>query len=285
MMYQCIQLAAAVDLASARRYWGLSNDPDTATRAIWPYDSIVLKQQALSEFLCLEAGDREIHVFAQGYLVFVGCETALITATLRQLLRILPTVPASPSRRLAAARGTKQQLAETWLDISEMADLDRVTIDDPAVRLAAAVLLPVLLVRSCELQQLEARLKQLLDQEIWLFTPVNDRQIGRNNKQVRQASRQAVLCQYAILRQDRRDDRLLFGLAGPARRAADLLADYLELPERRQVYGRKLDHFTQLSRRQSGHRSARTMLRLYWFEVALLILFPLLYWLGAAVFR
>lgn len=301
MIGQCYRLPHRIDLAGARLLLDLpaaSADQAGPVQAgpvhAGPMASLVLRGPDLTNVLRLEAGQREVHIFAAGYLVFVDFEAEWLRQAWRQLAQIL----------------TGQAVSSSF-GPEEILDLGQVPIADEAVRLAARSIMPAMLVQSVELRLLEIRMEQLLDLARWAsgivrkarpaqdsLVPMSRRwrnrpDAGRSSfhdqpdpvwplpglarYRARHNSRQVVICQYATARQLRPADRPAAGLGLAAAMAADVLADYLELSRRRRVFASKLSHFTETSQRQARRQADRLMLFLYWFEVVLLVLFPLLH--------
>lgn len=303
MIGQCYRLPHRIDLAGARLLLDLpaaSGDQPgpvlSGSVQAGPIASLVLRGPDLTNVLRLEAGQREVHIFAAGYLVFVDFEAEWLLQAWRQLAKIL----------------TGQAVSSSF-GPEEILDLEQVPIADEAVRLAARLIMPAMLVQSVELRLLEIRMEQLLDLARWASGivrkarqwPAQDASVpirrrwpnrpdtgwssfhdqpdqvwplpGLARYRARHNIRQVVICQYATARQLRPADRPAAGLGLAAAMAAEVLADYLELSRRRRVFASKLSHFTETSQRQARRQADRLMLFLYWFEVVLLVLFPLLH--------
>lgn len=274
MDYRCYKVASDINLPALRHYLGLA-----APR--WLEDRVVMQGRALADFSRMDPGSRQIHIFRYGILVFVHYELDLILPTLNQLLRILQCRGTPISDSAVSGPGAGSQGMAGWLEYFEGVDLAQLEIPEPEVEQAAAALVPAFMARSVEFHWLETRLDQLLEHETLLVDLNRRKWSQRSLNKTLMLRRQIILFQYAAMHRVRLTDLPGIGLNQVQSQAARLIAAYFAMGTRRQVFEQKMNQIDRMNQRQSVRRTGSTMLGMYWLEIVLLIIFPLLSWVPA----
>lgn len=230
---------------------------------------IVLKGQHLEMILKHSIEGKQVYLFEFGCITFVNLDSDEIRIFLEYIESIIGKLDYMSFAKFY----------ERHLLYMENDEACRLWKEDDRIFLYQESILPIvanILAKSTALSKIEGEVNVLLDDAENFIKKLQIGQLYLNSKEFQEINTKILRFQYDIINTIRILDRTSSGNSNRlSMEISDALSTYYELQDRVDIIQSKIDDLQRVMKSYSTLSFKQNENRLYWFEIFLLVLFPL----------
>lgn len=258
------KVAAKLPLADISSYFDLKRETG------WK-EYIKLNKSHLERIFKYQS-DKKVYLYKYGCITFVDFnqdEVHIFLEYLKSSFLDLDSTLFSRYNESQILTVSEEGLIKLWPESEEQFQYDESLVDIAATILA----------KSIELYKIESELDQVLDEADIFISYLKKGKLRANTKKVVSVMIQCIRFKYNTVEGVRLLDRPSEFNTLMLRRAFDIFSEYYELTDRYNILSNRINVMDSITQEYFDLRIVRSEQRLILFEILLLIIFPLMYFL------
>lgn len=265
IIFNTFKVATKLNLAQIATYFGLKKD------AGWK-EFITIKGDIIEKIFMYDSSDKSVYLYKYGCITFVNFKLHEIQHFFEYLTKIYVEIDNKLISKFTETHvmNVKEDLVKLWESSEEMHQYDEIIVDIVATVLS----------KSTEMNKIETELIKVLDDAGLLINYLNTGILRANSKKVISIIAQCTRFKYRTIESVRLLDRPAeFSKTIEIRKIFDDISNFFELDDRYATMSSRTDVLDSITKKYFDFKHKQSESRLLKFEILLLAIFPLMYFI------